>query len=60
LEGKNLLFKLKEPFDAILRVNGCKEWLPGPDSGRLPLANSLGFCVRSQMEKLFFSACSLT
>lgn len=36
LEGKKLVYNLKEPFDAILQANKSKIWLPGPDSNRRP------------------------
>jgi len=34
LSGRNLLFKLKRPFDAIAQYGKTRNWLPGLDSNQ--------------------------
>lgn len=37
LSGKKLLFKAKTPFDTVLALHNCSNWLPGSDSNRRPI-----------------------
>lgn len=41
LEGKKLVYKLNEPFDAIVQANKELIWLPGTDSNRRPTRYTL-------------------
>jgi len=35
LSGRNLLFKLKSPFDIIAQYGNTQNWLPGHDSNQM-------------------------
>jgi len=32
LNGRKLVFELNTPFDTVLQVSKCLDWLPGQDS----------------------------
>ncbi len=36
LKGSTLSYSLKKPFNLLVDLASCKEWLPGPDSNQRP------------------------
>ncbi len=36
LKGSTLCYSLKKPFNLLVDLASCKEWLPGPDSNQRP------------------------